>query len=84
MQHSFIKNVALGFRARPAAGKGNYGKVPEAMKSAKQAKVWIKEAGGKVTHEKREIFIDDLDKGCFKHPNRLSRSKPWNPKKSKL
>jgi len=63
-----------------ARGVGNYGKVPEAMKNAKAAKNWIedaKDAGKSITYEKREVFVDDLDKGCAKHPNRPSKSKPW-------
>lgn len=65
---------------RAAAGQGNYGKVPEAMANAKKALGWLKKTGGKATYEKREVFIDNIDKGCMKHPNRLSRSKPWNAK----
>ncbi len=63
---------------RAATGKGNYGKVPEAMKNAEKAKDWIEDANGKVSYEKREVFVDDLDKGCAKHPTRPSTSKPWS------
>ncbi|MFZ4703308.1 MAG: hypothetical protein ACOYMG_24965, partial [Candidatus Methylumidiphilus sp.] len=71
---------------RASTGRGNYGKVPEAMENAVQTKKWIdiaKRKGQPVTYEKYEVFVDDLDKGCFKHPNRPSRSKPWNPKTRK-
>jgi hypothetical protein len=61
---------------RAAGGKGNYGKVPEAVANAKKVKIWLEDAG-KVTYEKREVFIDDIEKGCAKHPNRPSRSKDW-------
>lgn len=65
---------------RASSGSGNYGKVPEAMKNAKLVKGWIDRAsfsGAPVTHEKREVFVDDLDHGCKKHPGRPSKSKPW-------
>jgi len=62
---------------RAARGKGNYGKVPEAMKKAELAKEWIEDATGRTSYEKREVFIDDIDKGCMKHPSRPSRSVPW-------
>jgi len=61
----------------------NYGKVPEAMKNAQKAMDWIEDAEGNVHYEKREVFVEDPDKGCMKHPNRPSRSKTWNPKKRK-
>ena len=64
-----------------ARGVGNYGKVPAAMKNAEKAQEWIEDANGKVSYEKREVFVDDLDKGCAKHSNRPSRSKPWEAKK---
>jgi hypothetical protein len=63
---------------RAAAGRGNYGKVPEAIKNAEKVQDWIEDADGKVGYEKREVFIDDIDKGCAKHPNRPARSKPWD------
>lgn len=69
---------------RAAAGRGNYGKVPEAMRNAKTALKWMNEAGdlGKsVTYEVREVFIDDITKGCAKSPKAPSRSKPWPAKK---
>jgi len=68
---------------RAANGKGNYGKVPEAVDNAKKVKKWLQNAernGKPVTHEKREVFIDDIEKGCSKHPNRPSRSKTWKAK----
>jgi hypothetical protein len=66
---------------RASQGKGNYGKVPDAKKNGRTAAEWIKEAAGKVTHEKREVFVDDIDKGCAKHPGRPSRSRPWDARK---
>jgi len=65
---------------RAVTGKGNYRKVPEARKNAEKAIEWIEDAGGNVRYEKREVFVEDPDKGCMKHTNRPSRSKPWNPK----
>lgn len=65
---------------RAEDGRGNYGKVPKAMENAKKAKRWLTNAqrGNKpITYEKREVFVDDLDKGCMKHPGRPSKSKPW-------
>ena len=62
---------------RAARGVGNYGKVPEARKNAEKVKEWIEDANDKVSYEKREVFIDDISKGCAKHPGRPSRSKPW-------
>lgn len=61
---------------RASVGKGNYGKVPAAVANAKKVKDWIEDAS-KVVYEKREVFIDDIEKGCTKHPNRPSKSKPW-------
>jgi len=61
---------------RAANGQGNYGKVPEAVKNAKKARDWIEDAD-KITHEKREVFIDNIENGCAKHPDRKSRSKSW-------
>lgn len=66
---------------RAAEGRGNYGKVPEAMANGEKAQKWLKGAGNKVSYEKREVFIDDIEKGCAKHPNRPLRSKPWEAKK---
>lgn len=66
---------------RAANGEGNYGKVPAAKKNARTAREWIAEAGEKISYEKREVFVDDLEKGCAKHPNRPSRSKPWEARK---
>ena len=69
---------------RAAGGNGNYGKVPEAMVNADKAQDWIKKAersGKSPIYEKREVFVDDLEKGCAKHPTRPSRSKPWEAKK---
>lgn len=69
---------------RAAEGRGNYGKVPEAMESAEKVQDWIskaKRSGKPVTYEKREVFIDDISKGCAKNPNKASRSKPWSAKK---
>ncbi|MCY1286392.1 hypothetical protein D9M70_353610 [compost metagenome] len=63
--------------ARAASGAGNYGKLPQVRANATKATQWIRGAGEKVTYEKREVFIDDLDKGCMKHPTRKSKSKPW-------
>jgi hypothetical protein len=62
---------------KAVTGEGNYGKVPEAMKKAELAKEWIEDATGRTSYEKREVFIDDIDKGCMKHPSRPSRSVPW-------
>ena len=65
---------------RASSGYGNYGKVQVAMKNARLVKGWLDKAahtGASVTHEKREVFVDDLDKGCNKHPARPSKSKPW-------
>jgi len=50
------------------------------QKNAKTAREWIneaKEAGKPVAYQKREVFIDDISKGCAKNPNKPSRSKPW-------
>lgn len=66
---------------RAAEGRGNYGKVPEAKANAKTVQKGLDKAGDKVSYEKREVFIDDIEKGCAKHPNRPSRSKPWEAKK---
>jgi hypothetical protein len=65
---------------RAAAGEGNYGKVPEAMKNAKRAQGWLKSAGAQVSYEKREVFLDDLEKGCAKNPSKPSKSKRWDAK----
>ena len=68
---------------KAVGGKGNYGKVPEAMANAEKALDWIKSAtkkGKPPVYEKREVFVGDLEKGCGKHPNRPSKSKPWNEK----
>jgi len=57
--------------------------VPEAVDNAKKVKKWLQNAernGTPITHEKREVFIDDIEKGCSKHPNRPSRTKPWKAK----
>ena len=65
---------------RAAGGQGNYGKVVEAVENAETVNEWLKKAKNRnapVSHEKREVFLDDLDKGCAKHPSRPSRSKPW-------
>lgn len=62
---------------KAAEGYRNYGKVPEAMENAKRANKWLEKAGNNVTYEKREVFVDDLEKGCAKHPKRPSRSQPW-------
>jgi hypothetical protein len=70
--------------SRAASGQGNYGKVPEAMENAEKAQDWMKKAknaGKSVTYEKREVFIDDISKGCAKNPNKPSASKPWSAKK---
>lgn len=66
---------------RATRGDGNYGKVPEAQANARKTQKWIERANGRVTYEKREVFVGDLEKGCQKNPNRPSRSKPWNAKK---
>jgi hypothetical protein len=68
---------------KAAAGKGNYGKVLEAMENAEKAQDWLdkaKKAGKSTTYKKREVFIDDIEKGCAKNPNRPSRSKDWEAK----
>ncbi len=62
---------------RAASGKGNYGKVPEAKRNAIKVQKWLEKAKDKVTYEKREVFVDDISKGCGKHPKRQSKSKPW-------
>ena len=65
---------------RAMRGEGNYGKVPEAVKNAETVDDWLKKAkirNATVSHEKREVFLDDIDKGCAKHPNRPSKSRPW-------
>jgi len=69
---------------RASSGEGNYGKEPEAKKNAKKAKLWINELGRKgrkPEYERREVFVDDLDKGCMKNPKRESRSLPWLARK---
>ena len=68
---------------KAARGEKNYGKSPDAMRNAKAVKGWLddaKDVGAKVSHERREVFIDDIDKGCSKHPKRPSRSLPWPAK----
>lgn len=65
---------------RAARGDGNYGKVPEAMANARKAKDWLAKAGDKVVYEKREVFIEDIEKGCMKNSKRPSRSKSWDAK----
>jgi hypothetical protein len=75
------KNFTNSRLDRAARGVGNYGKVPAAMKNARIAQRWINKANGKVSYEKREVFVDDLDKGCMEHPNRPQREKPWITKK---
>ena len=65
---------------RASRGAGNYGKVEAAMEAGKEATKWIGSAtrkGQPVTYEKREVFVDDLEKGCAKKPGRPSRSTPW-------
>ena len=65
---------------KASKGSGNYGKVAEAMESGQKALDWIDRANSKkipVSYEKRDVFLDDLDKGCSKHPNRPSKSSPW-------
>lgn len=65
---------------RAVSGQGNYGKVDSAVRNARAATNWIDKAkrqGAGVVHEKREVFLDDLDQGCSKHPSRPSKSKPW-------
>lgn len=65
---------------RAVSGQGNYGKTPEAMINAEKAQDWIKKAersGKTATYEKREVFIDDLSKGCAKNPSKPARSRPW-------
>jgi hypothetical protein len=69
---------------KAAAGQGNYGKVPEAMTNAEKAIGWLDGAtktGKSITYGKREVFIDDILKGCAKNPNKPSRSEPWPAKK---
>ncbi|HGW5537660.1 hypothetical protein [Pseudomonas aeruginosa] len=63
--------------SRAARGEGNYSKLPQVRANALKATQWIKGAGQNVLYEKREVFIDDIDKGCMKHPLRKSKSKPW-------
>lgn len=68
---------------KASTGYKNYGKVPEAMENAEKALGWIdraERAGKLPTYEKREVFIDDITKGCTKHPGRPSKSKPWPAK----
>ena len=68
---------------RAAQGRGNYGKVPEAIANARKAFSWMQDAkkrSASVLHEKREVFVGDIDAGCTKHPTRRSRSMPWSAK----
>lgn len=68
---------------KAAEGYKNFGKVREAIEAGKAALRWLEQANAKgapITYEKLEMFIDDIDKGCAKHPTRRSRSAPWNPK----
>lgn len=65
---------------RAVNGKGNYGKVPAVMENANDILDWLKQAkakGAPVSHEKRDVFLDDIEKGCAKHPSRPSKSSPW-------
>ncbi|WP_280290612.1 hypothetical protein [Pseudomonas sp. BN417] len=63
--------------SRAVNGDGNYRKLPNVRANAMKATQWIKGAGQNVTYEKRDVFIDDIDKGCMKHPTRKSKSKSW-------
>lgn len=74
------KDFAQDRLGRAARGEGNYGKVPEAQANARKSQKWIERANGRVTYEKREVFVDDLEKGCQKNPKKPSRSKSWNAK----
>lgn len=65
---------------KAANARGHYKNSPMARKNANKVKKWLEKAGDKITYEKREIFIDDIEKGCMKHPTRKSKSKPWLPK----
>ena len=66
--------------AKAARGSGNYGKVPTAMRNARKAQSWLQEARKKrlpPTYEKYDVFVDDLEKGCGKHPSRTSNATTW-------
>lgn len=67
---------------RAAGGKGNFGKLPNVMSDAATAIDWLKTAQkrGGASYERREVFVDDIDKGCAKHPRRPSKSKSWPAK----
>lgn len=69
-------NFTLDRLKKAADGMGNYGKVPEAMDNAEKALKWLKKSPS-TTFEKREVFLDDIEKGCGKHPNRPAQSKNW-------
>ena len=66
--------------AKAARGSGNYGKVPSAMRNARKAQGWLQEAINNKrppTYEKYDVFVDDLEKGCGKHPDRPSKASDW-------
>jgi hypothetical protein len=66
--------------AKAARGSGNYGKVPAAMHNAQKAQGWLDDAiNNKLppTYQKYDVFVDDLEKGCSKHPNRPAKRTPW-------
>lgn len=66
--------------AKAARGSGNYGKVPTAMRNARKAQRWLQDARSNKlppTYEKYDVFVDDLEKGCSKHPNRPARPTTW-------
>jgi len=66
--------------AKAARGSGNYGKVPAAMRNARKAQGWLQDARKNKlppTYEKYDVFIDDLEKGCSKHPNRPAKPTTW-------
>ena len=66
--------------AKAARGSGNYGKVPSAMRNARKAQGWLQDAKKNKlppTYEKYDVFVDDLEKGCSKHPSRSSKATTW-------
>ena len=66
--------------AKAARGSGNYGKVPAAMRNARKAQGWLQDAKKNKlppTYEKYDVFVDDLEKGCSKHPSRSSKATTW-------
>ncbi|MBO3275761.1 hypothetical protein [Pseudomonas schmalbachii] len=65
-------------RLRKAANRlGHYQSAPHGTdEAARKALKWIKQSTN-ISYEKREVFIENIDKGCMKSPKKPSRSKPW-------